>query len=680
MNNPATEKTTRPLRDLVETLFRHKRKAAAFLFAVVFSALIVLAFTPVTYTSTSKLIVHRGRESVFVDPSAGGATLPLYKEWESEINTELEILNSRELVAQVVESMGAAVFLKEGPPDETGRLGPIRKLFNPLRLFFRKITLALTPGSVSEKSGERLKQVNKAIQIVEKGLAIGVRPKSDIITVSYTAKDPEIARRVVAELISNYLERRIDLHQIPGGYQFFSQQTELLREELEDIAARILAVKKEGNIDSVTDEHSAVQTAIEEMQTSRLQVQSELAAASARVDSIRSMLAQESSDSTGPKNNAILDPVEYKKLQATLRLEEASLAALIAQNQEIGSQLDQLRTNLRAIEKNEPTIRRLQREQELLEEKYRKYSENREQARINQELETKKISNVTIVQHATLPEESNPSGKMIKLAAALFLGLFGAVGIAFGVDSIDPSLHSEADVTAHVNRKTLIELPLLRGKQLDPAFRPPLRKERKARWILHSGKHAVVDGDSCFQELCLRFLTEKPPEGNSPLVIGLTSSVGGEGVSTVAGKLAAVFSRDDRFAKVLLLDANLTEHSVQLIRKRTDLPFSYHKIRNEDGDDDLSVNASTINRYLEQIRRESYDVVIIDIPPMEEGNYAVRVSAQTDRIGLVVDCGRTPWRTVKRSASLLEDTGAELCGIILNRQQYTMPKWLYRKL
>lgn len=674
MNNPASDKLARPLRDLVETVFRHRKKAAVFFLAVILSALILLAFSPVTYTSTSKLIVHRGRESVFVDPSVGGAT-PLYKEWESEINTELEILNSRELVTDVIESLGTSVFLDEKPPDETGRLGPIRKAFNPVRLFFRKIADSLSPGDSSEQETSAL---NKAIRIVEKGLQISVRHKSDIILVSYTSSDPDLARQVVDALVKNYLERRIDLHQIPGGYQFFSQQTELLREELDANAERMMAVKKEGNIDSIAEDRSALETSIDAMKSSRMKVKSELAAAKARVESLRAMLSQQS----GEQISAVLGQVEYTKMQATLRMEEASLAALVAQDREIDSQLEVLRNQLLMIEKTEPALRRLQREQELLEEKYRTYSENREQARINQELETRKISNVTIVQHATLPEEPNPSGKLVKLAAALFLSFFGALGLAFGFDSIDPSLHSEADVASRLRANTLIELPQLRGRQLDPGYQPPLRKERKARWILHSGKNTVADGDSCFQELSLCFLSMKPP-GAQPLVIGLTSSVGGEGVSTTAAKLAAVFSRDERFPDVLLLDANLTDHSSQLIRQRADLPFVYSRIcdeKTESGEEPAVVNASTFSRCLAQARRESYQVIVVDVPPLEEGNYAIRVASETGLVGLLADCGRTPWRAVKRSVELLEQTGATVGGIILNRQQYTMPKWLYNKL
>lgn len=671
---------TKSLRDLVETVFRQKKKALCFFLAVTLSALAVLAFSPSMYTSTAKLIVHRGRDSVFVDPAAGGASLPLYKEWESEINTELEILNSRELVQQIIDTLGTEIFLAEAPPDPTGRLGPLRKLLNPVRLCLRKVVGMLSPGKTSPGASERQDKVDKVVRMIEKGLQISVRPKSDIIIVSYTAKSPQLAQQVVTELINNYLEMRIDLHQIPGGYQFFSQQTELLRNELEANEARILAVKKEGGVDSLTDDFAALQTSIEQIQTERMKVQASLASAKARVSTIRSMLVQTPGNGSGNQNNTILDPLEYKKLQETLRLEDASLAALVAQDQELGKQLARLRNDLDAIESLETPIRRLQREQDLLEAKYRKYSENREQARINQELETRKISNVTTVQHATLPEEANPSGKLIKLAAALFLGLFGALGLAFGADYIDPALYLEGDVKRRLLLGTLAELPVLRGKERDPAYSPPLSKERKSRWILHSGRNLFPDADSCFQDLYIRLLAMKPATATRPLVIGLTSSIGGEGVSTVAGRLAAAFACDERFPQVLLLDTNLTDHSSQMISNRTDLPYSVRKAGGTPDDQAGEMNASSVIEELNRVRQKDFDIILVDVPPLEEGNYAVRIATEVDLVALVVECGRTPWRSVKRASDLLCNAGATLSGIILNRQQYTMPKWIYRKL
>jgi uncharacterized protein involved in exopolysaccharide biosynthesis/Mrp family chromosome partitioning ATPase len=676
-----SETQPRTPRDLLETLFRHKKKMIVFFLAVTVSTLAVLAFTPATYTSTSKLIVHPGRESVFVDPTAGGAT-PLYKEWESEINSELEILNSRELVTQVVEALGSAAFLEEPPGQTGGKLGGIRKMLDPVRLSTRNFFKKWAREKPDKKTDKPQKQLDSIIQAVEKSLAIGVRPKSDIITVSYTAASPQLARQVVTALINQYLELRISLHQIPGGYEFFSQQTDMLLGELEKNGERILAIKKEAGVDSLNDNQLAMQTAVEQMRVEQLRVQSEMAAAKARVDTIQFMLTQQSSAERTLKNSSILDPIEYKALQSTLRLEDATLAALVAKDKEISRQITQLQSKLIEIEVLQNPIRRLQREQEILEDKYRKYSEHREQARINQELETRKIFNVTIVQHATLSDEANPSGKMIKLAASLFLGLLGAMAIAFGSDYIDPTLHSATDIADRLKRPTLIELPCLQNKELDPAYKTPPRKERRNLHILHSGKPSYRDEELCFQELCFRLLALRPPHKKDPLIIGLTSSTGGEGVSTIAGKLAAAFSYDGRFPNVLLLDANPTEHSHQLVKQRTDLPFAFRQFREmaETVPEMPSMDACAVIQYLDRARQEDYDMIVIDIPPLNEGGYAVRVAAEADIVGFVVDCGRTPWRIVKRAVDLLDHAEAHLSGIILNRQQYMMPKWLYKKL
>jgi Mrp family chromosome partitioning ATPase len=71
---------------------------------------------------------------------------------------------------------------------------------------------------------------------------------------------------------------------------------------------------------------------------------------------------------------------------------------------------------------------------------------------------------------------------------------------------------------------------------------------------------------------------------------------------------------------------------------------------------------------------------VVDIPPVSEGDYAIRAAAALDVVILAVEAGRVPWRTVLRTASLLTDAKAAVGGIILNRQRFTMPAWLYRKL
>ena len=77
--NSDLDKQDRSFRDLIETVFRHRNKGAAFFIAITICALIVLAFSPASYTSECKLIVHAGTESVFVNSAAVGGSTRLYK-------------------------------------------------------------------------------------------------------------------------------------------------------------------------------------------------------------------------------------------------------------------------------------------------------------------------------------------------------------------------------------------------------------------------------------------------------------------------------------------------------------------------------------------------------------------------------------------------------------------------
>ena len=69
------------------------------------------------YKSEARLLVRIGRESVSLDPTATtGQVISVGQSRESEINSELEILKSRELAQKVVDAIGPRAFLER--PDE----------------------------------------------------------------------------------------------------------------------------------------------------------------------------------------------------------------------------------------------------------------------------------------------------------------------------------------------------------------------------------------------------------------------------------------------------------------------------------------------------------------------------------------------------------------------------------
>ncbi len=66
------------------------------------------------YRSEARLLVRLGRETVSLDPTATiGEIAQINRTYDWEVNSELEILRSREIAERVVDRMGTAAFLDD---------------------------------------------------------------------------------------------------------------------------------------------------------------------------------------------------------------------------------------------------------------------------------------------------------------------------------------------------------------------------------------------------------------------------------------------------------------------------------------------------------------------------------------------------------------------------------------
>src|SRR5439155_6681219 len=95
----------------------------------------------------------------------------------------------------------------------------------------------------------------------------------------------------------------------------------------------------------------------------------------------------------------------YEEAQLALLKDEPMLSSLRAKADSLRAQLDQQRAEFKALNENTLRIARLEREFGLQESHYRKYAENLEQAQIDRALEVERISNISVVQPATLEIE-----------------------------------------------------------------------------------------------------------------------------------------------------------------------------------------------------------------------------------------------------------------------------------
>ena len=145
--------------------------------------------------------------------------------------------------------------------------------------------------------------------------------------------------------------------------------------------------------------------------------------------------------------------------QQDLITRQIELTGLKARNTELQKLMTQTGDDLRKLNEAELTINQLERDREIQYDNYMKYSENLEEARIDQIVQQDKLSNIKILQSATKPLTPVANRKYRDLALGMFLGLFGGLGLAFALDYMDHTIKTPEDIEKHLRLQTLTSIP-----------------------------------------------------------------------------------------------------------------------------------------------------------------------------------------------------------------------------
>lgn len=174
---------------------------------------------------------------------------------------------------------------------------------------------------------------------------------------------------------------------------------------------------------------------------------------------------------------------------------------------------------------------------------------------------------------------------------------------------------------------------------------------------------------------------------DKPLKTILVTSAGPmEGKTTTIANLAVIFAQCG--SKVLLIDTDLRRpmlHKVFMLlndrgltnlltSQKDTVSFIQHDVvKNLDvltsgvippnPSELLSSNA--MKNFIEKVKA-SYDIILMDSPPVVSVTDASIISTYADATILVVKSGKTEIETVKRAKELLEKINANIIGVVLN--------------
>jgi uncharacterized protein involved in exopolysaccharide biosynthesis len=190
-------------RDLLTPLFRRWRTMLWTFLSISMLAIGFISLSGPSYTSRMAILVNRERQDPLVTT---GSTKLLAAQanpiTDEEVNSEVELLQSRDVLEQVVRDTGLAEVKRKS------LLGWLR------------------PPQTRDA------QFDKAVTGLAKKLKVAVITKTNIIEVSYSSSNPNLAYRVLHSLEERYQQKNLDVHRPAGSYDFFARQTDIYQEAL----------------------------------------------------------------------------------------------------------------------------------------------------------------------------------------------------------------------------------------------------------------------------------------------------------------------------------------------------------------------------------------------------------------------------------------------------------------
>jgi uncharacterized protein involved in exopolysaccharide biosynthesis/Mrp family chromosome partitioning ATPase len=678
------------MRDVLHVLFRHKFKVVAFFLVVTLTALVVLAMSPSKYVSSARLLVQRAPErSLAVNPDSGFT--PANRDWTSEVNSEVEILRSQELIEQLVDAIGLDNIVPPERPD-TGRLATLKRR---LKAVVQKVW-SLSAGAGAPPAATYQDRKGEAIVVLTRCIQLEVLKSSDVIAVTATSEDPRLARRLVATLTDLYLAKRVQVRRTPGVRSFFTAQAEKLGKELMNTEAALNALNQEIGGVSLEVNNRSLGERSDRLQQDGSSVESDVRASAAKVQMLQLTLARSAFPGAG---GAPLSPKAFEDASSALQTERATLASLLARQASITKQLALIRGQIDRLKTYETRIQDLQRERAQLETSVRNYATTIEKARIDEALEESNISNIRIVEAASAPLQPEPAQKPLKFAMALLFAIGGAVGLAFMSEQFDNTFRRPQDVTRRLGLRTLVAIPRVHSMAPSAARNRSVLAAIRRRQV-RAGLAATRDPEDYFETLRHRLFAPMDPGESGPCLIGVTSCHGGEGVTAVALNLAHTIARHAGADNVIYLNANAREAGEgttylgdALVEPQADSEVSVMVRRVEQrlvameaidapggGLREEVLPATTrFAAALRRIEERGYGFVVLDMPPLCEGAAAIQLARTMRAVVLVIEAEKTRWQVARNAVEQLRETCVEVAGAVLNKRRFYVPGWLYRR-
>ena len=586
-------------------------------------------------------------------------------------------------------------------------------------------------AAVGDSSELRLTaKESRALRVFQRRLSVKRLGNSRIVGVSFASDNPHLAAEITNTLAFNFVNEYYRSRQdaIMQSSHWIEHQLDDIRQKMETSNTALVNFQRSSGITDLDAQQNTFTQRVAELnrqltqaEMDRVQYESFLSKATlGEADSLpqvednqvilalKQKLAQAQADLS--QGLAIYGPnhIKAKQLQNQVNDLNSSLAsekqkviealktnAMAAGSRQrmVGVKLEQMRKEMDKLSQSST----LKKESTTNSDVYNQLYTNLKQASI---AAASKSSNIQIVSKARVLEDPTSPNMTLNLAIGMFVGVFGAVVIAFIQEGLDRTIRTPQDIKRFTGHSPMSVVPLIEAKRFGlykPIHLFPIKSLSRNHDKIFVLKNPWSPEAEAVRSLKSSVLLMKGK--HSSLVILIVSSTAGEGKTILSVNLASALAEQ---GETCLFDTDIRRPRVasslgvsprmglkDVLQQDVGLEEALIKVPEIPGLTVLSprrrndaiveiASAPMLGEIIGALRQK-FRFIVVDCPPIISYPEGRVLSQFADSVILVGRCGTTTREALSRSVEILAEVQAPVLGVVLNGANLDAPEYSYYK-
>ena len=696
-------------RDLLILAFYHKRIILIVALLSVVAGLVAATYARTQYTAESLILMMVNREHAGLQDMAGNLPSVLSIDGLKSVDSEIRILESRRVIEDTLMLLDPVALFPE--------------LARP-RLF------GLLPADDPED------RLEKAIDKFKRHLRVEQQSASNIVRLSYSHENPDVAADTVNALADAYLKRRRAIFDIPRS-PFLASELARHSDQLKGIEEQIQKLKSEYEIVDLGQETLLAANQVDSIVQRTRQTQERQAALQAEVAAAKTRLAalpervfdfkEQSNQTQNDDDRNVLLRLELERdrlasqflpdypplleierkiktvrqsmkggdkpvystsrevRNPTIAFLKNHLLTLEIEQDAVARQLAELnRQHTVAVEKvghlrkAETELRDLERTRGVLENIYRDYAQRTEAARAEEEAAKVRASNVRVVQPGVAPATGSSMAPSFIIA-----GLVGGILLGGAAGALATWLRQVYILPHEIERDLGVPAIASFAHTVGELTSPGAQQE-----LIHLAAQLLDHGVDDRPMTLLQFVTANEGDGEAVVARGLALEFAkGRGLRTLvidlcgdgAGQLVAINAAADGGTADRLPAADIHGNTdLETVPSAVPLLWvSQQAPASALGS--LRTSIAQSRQMLDRLRQR-FDIILILSPPVASSHLARRLSSMVDANILVARAEHTRAPVAARMRDSILASGGDIVGLVLTGRHFHIPQVIYRWL